>query len=267
MKKILNTILVGILLFTALLCIFWTQINEKINTYAITQAQQKYGHLSLSPDQEEMIRSIAREMDIYETIIIRKMNYKALREFGYNNAFVFFYSFLNCIPLCDTPFLFVSEGFFEDLSREEQRFLIGHELVHAQEHHTQYLNMFLIIYWIVFMTLYGLGRFIFNRLSQYLQIHYGKFIAMFVTRLPMLIIFYIPVLASLAYRRHIERIADNVCLAKLKEYDGACKLIDRWHNDFKIPLHNPYCGIFSTHPSCFERKKYCLELKNSKGKA
>jgi Zn-dependent protease with chaperone function len=264
MKNIIKCILSGILLFIFVALVCWKQISERIYSYSINQAQQKYGNVPLSPEYEKMIRSIAQEMAIEQEFIIRKMNYKALREFGYNNAFVFFYTFFNCIPLCNTPFLFVSEGFFENLSLDEQRFLIGHELVHAQEHHTQYLNITLISFWmllIIVMIFLSRSAGIVSS-WHYFQSHLGKFIVQLVLGSLIFCTYYSSLLLSLAYRRHIEKTADYTCLTKLKAYDGAFALIDRWHKEFKVPFYNPYYGLFSTHPSCFERKEYCLKLKN-----
>ena len=64
------------------------------------------------------------------------------------------------------------------------------------------------------------------------------------------------------YRRHIEWEADYKSLEILKSYDGGIKLMERWQQDYKIPADNVFLGLFADHPSCSERKMYCLECKN-----
>ena len=72
-----------------------------------------------------------------------------------------------------------------------------------------------------------------------------------------------PGLSNLAYRRHIERIADEQSLTKLTSYDGCMALLRRWQKDFSLPSENPYFGFFSDHPSCNERKLLCNNLKTT----
>ena len=109
-----------------------------LNDYAIQAAEEQFGSQHLAPAQEEKILSIAHEMGITEPFTIRKMNRFAIAFGGYHNAFAYFPALLHFIPLSNKPFLFISEGFFEDLTLDEQRFLIGHELTHIQENHTLY---------------------------------------------------------------------------------------------------------------------------------
>src|SRR5438876_215687 len=100
--------------------------------------QETYGSMPLAPAYEAKILAIAKELEVTDSMVMRKMNTHALKAFGYNNACAASHVFLGILPLVDTPFLFISEGFFEDLTEEEQRFLIGHELIHIKERHTKY---------------------------------------------------------------------------------------------------------------------------------
>ncbi len=260
-----NTIL---LLFTLSLMLgafyFKSYLAQYVYDYAIKQAQQRFGTQALSAEREEKIRLIAQEMKIDQEFIIRKMNRTALLQFGYCNAFVYFYNFLNFLPLCSTPFLFVSEGFFEDLSEGEQRFLIGHELVHIQEHHTQYLNLIVYSFWLFLILFYWFTKKPFISFIQSLiTFRNSRQFALLTFCCLVYVGCLFPVLGSFAYKRYIEWVADSRALATLKVYDGALKIIDRWQKEFNMPLHNAYYGLFSDHPSCHERRTYCLHLKNN----
>lgn len=266
--KILNSfsVLFSLIVIFSTAWYFRNDIKRRLDDFAIKSAQDKFGTMSLAQCQEEKIRNIAQEMNITEHFIIRKMNRAALLAYGYCNAFVCFYTFLNFIPINNTPFLFVSEGFFEDLSEEEQRFLIGHELIHLQEHHTQYFNLILYCIWI--MMLIFCRRFrntIFSSIQWCVPIRYSSYVSYVSMSVFCCVLFlcsFISTLGSLAYRRNIEWIADCRSLELLKSYDGAIKITERWQKEFKIPLHNPYFGLFSGHPSCHERIVYYEQVKN-----
>lgn len=237
-------------------------IRHYLDDYVLKSSQEKFGTRNLAPEREEKIRQIALEMKIDTPFIIRKMNQAALLALGYHNAFCYFPALFNSIPISNIPFLFVSEGFFEDLSEGEQRFIIGHELVHIREHHVQYLNLVMLIAGLLLL----IGCWYITKLIMPFKVYIPSRYHTFFSRGTSCILFYsclvIPNLCGLAYRRHIERVADYESLTMLKSYDGACKLIDRWQKEFNLPLHNPYYGLFSDHPSCQERITYCLNLKN-----
>lgn len=238
-------------------------ISQAIENYAQTTAQQTFGNLALSPEKEATIRALAEEMEITTPFMVRRMNRTSLLTYGYHNAFVCFPQLFCCIPISNTPFLFISEEFFEDLSKEEQRFLIGHELTHLQEHHTQYLNLVMIIIILAIASFF-----------PFMRKHFSFFVEKqgaqrYKTPVTLLLLFLIATtfftarnLGTLYYRRHMERVADYASLTKLKSYDGALALINRWQKEFNLPLHNPYYGLLSDHPSSHERKTYCLHLKN-----
>lgn len=262
----MNRKLLIIFIFFMVVGLFFARetIRMYLNEYAVRVTQEQFGSRSLEPEQEEKIRRIVDEVKITESIIIRKMNHQALCTIGYHNAFAYFPQFLNCIPLSNQPFLFFSEGFFEDLSPEEQQFLIGHELTHVKEHHFQYLNLMwlfgvilllLIVWW---LKRNWLTSFIGNRVPFNYQFYAMVGCVSLLSYMSLVI----PNLCSMAYRRHSEWVADETSLNMLNSHDGALKLFERWQKDFKMPDHYPFYGLFATHPDIKERKTHCLNLKN-----
>ncbi|GMU19194.1 MAG: hypothetical protein AMXMBFR12_03860 [Candidatus Babeliales bacterium] len=230
-------------------------ISHKIQSYALSSTQEMLGSRSLAPVQEQKIRDIAQKLGIIQAIHIRRMNSNALKQFGYHNAFAYFPHFLNMIPLGNQAFLYISEGFFEDLSEQEQDFLIGHELVHIKEGHTKYS---LIIYF-VFIILITLAVWWLRNRYSFLR-YWPATIGLWI------LLVWVLNFGHLAYRRHIERVADIQSLECLGTHAGLLKLIERWAREYKMPLHNDYYGIFADHPSIAERKAYCLELKQKSHK-
>lgn len=235
-------------------------LEQLLNSYVSKKTAQELGALVLNPSQEEKIKQIAAEMDITESFIIRRMNQSAMAIFGYHNAFAYFPLLLTCIPTNSEPYLFVSEGFFEDLSPEEQLFIIGHELIHIRERHTIYLNLILYALFLLLLTFCYL---ITKRILKAFQgTKYPVYLIHGACCVITFICLFVPNLFVLAYRRHIERVADCQSLQILKTYEGCTKLVNRWQKEFQLLPHNPYFGLLSDHPSCEERKLYCLELRN-----
>ncbi len=242
-------------------------LKRQLETYAFGIAGQQLGAALLAPEQEEKVKAIASEMGVSEPIVIRKMNHDALRLFGYCNAISYFPAILGFIPISNKPFLFISEGFFEDLSPEEQRFLIGHEMVHIKERHVLYLELTLyMLFFLLLIFWWFLKKYFRLIIQKIIATKYHSSVSAVTSCILFCICLVVPELIGFAYRRHIEREADCKSMEILKSYDGGIKLIDRWVKEFKIPAHNQYFGLLSDHPSCFERKMCCLEFKNkSKG--
>ena len=225
-------------------------VKNYLDSYAIGFAEKKFGSKHLAQSQEDKILSIAKEMGITENIVIRKMNTSALQTYGYYNAFAYFVGVpFQIFPISDQPFMFVSEGFLEDLSAEEQRFLIGHELIHIRDRHTKYLALpwYLSILLLLTMTYFIRKKYLLGRLLTGLLIYFSVAV---------------PNLTMLAYRRHIEWVADTESMKILNSYDGCMKLMSRWQKDFKMPKDHLIHALVSDHPSCHEREQCCLELKN-----
>jgi Zn-dependent protease with chaperone function len=243
----------GVFLITLIFAIYHIPYTvQLLEEYGSWHAQETLGSQSLAPIHEAKIHAIAQEMGITEPIAIRKMNYTALAAFGYHNAFAYCPSMLcGCIPLSNKPFLFISEGFFEDLSPQEQRFLIGHELIHAKEKHMRYAYL---ISYVLGLGIIGIGWYLLRRRWK---LHAALCVLIIGVGLGMIDF------VELGYQRHIERVADIESMKILNSYDGCLAIMDRWMKEFSHPLHNSYGGWFADHPSLHERKTCCLELQNN----
>lgn len=247
--------MIGLLVIASFAIVKTPYISQKIQSYALSTTQEMLGSCSLALIQEQKIKEIAQRLGITQTIHIRKMNSNTLKQFGYHNAFAYFPHFFNIIPLGNQAFMYISEGFFEDLSEQEQNFLIGHELVHIKEGHTKYS---LIIYF-VFIILITLAVWWLRNRYSFLR-YWTATIGLWI------LLVWVLNFGHLAYRRHIERVADIQSLECLGTHIGLLKLIERWAREYKMPLHNDYYGIFADHPSIAERKAYCLELQQKSHK-
>jgi len=261
MKKKLGSLLIALIL-GALLLSQEPHINSKLTVHACKQAGQMFGTRPIDPQQEKKIREIAHKMNIKEAIVIRRANASALQGFGYYNAFMYFPAFLRFIPTNAPAHLFVSEGFFEDLSQEEQVFLIGHELTHIKERHTKYIHLgywillclFLLFWWRIEKWI----RFFFR---SYIHPKRFSFTLRCIQGVVLYVCVAIPNLSCLAYRRHMERVADIQSIEMLKSHNGALKLIDKWQNEYHVPENKRLFGLLSDHPLYKERKSYCLAFK------
>ncbi len=231
-------------------------IATKLQQYVADSAQKNFGNQPVAEQHEHKIRSIADQMGMQQPFTIRKMNAHSTQALGYYNAFALQPLLFNCIPVGQAPFLFISEGFFEDLSHQEQEFVIGHELIHIERAHVRYFNLIVYFLYIVTIALWWLMRRSIRSVS-------GKRFWLYpIISLILIECCSIPIdLAGYAYKRSIEREADSTSLALLKSYDGGLALIKRWQKEFKMPLHNNWCGLFSDHPSCQERITYFSQLK------
>jgi Zn-dependent protease with chaperone function len=190
------------------------------------------------------------------------MNQKALARFGYHNAFAYNPQTAYFLPIESISFLFVSEGFFEDLSLEEQRFLIGHELIHIKHGHLHYFHPALLLFFVALLICaMRPTKYVMVIIQKHFPLFYPKYIPWVITALLLGACVASTSLVALAYRRHIEREADCVSMQLLNSHAGCLLLTERWHKECKIALHNPYFGITADHPSCAERQSYCLALK------
>lgn len=261
--KIFTLVALGLGLFSVILYAQRDYFYTKTHAYACASIEKQLGSVRVTPQQETFILQIAQEMGVLQPIIIRKMNRNALLHFGYHNAFVIFPLIMRYIPVGTTPFLFISEGFFDDLSIQEQRFLIGHEMVHIKEQHFRSLYLFL---YLLFFALLIMGFFIYRYTTYLIQKYikrYQVLLSGITFSVLLFICFLIPRLVEAHYRKNKEREADYHALSLLQVHDGCISLLNRWEHQWGVPLHNPYYGLFADHPSTHERKTYCLALKNN----
>ncbi len=232
-------------------------VRNYLDNYGVKQVEEFLGSKPLKPEYEAMVVALAQEMGITEHIVIRKMNATAMQMLGYHNAFVIFPTVVSIVPISNQPMLYVSEGMFEDLTYPEQRFLIGHELIHARDRH---LLFAVLIKMIITFLLLGLAYLIFVYLQKRYRI--SAFVQGMLIASLLAISFGGPYLGFMAYRRHIEQIADTDSLKLLNSYEGFFALNKRWQREFCLPKHNnDFCGLLADHPSCHEREQLCLELQ------
>lgn len=93
---------------------------------------ERLGYHAVSKENEQFIRALITELNMDDYCIeIRGMTYQAKLHVGYINAFV--------IPTLFSKkkhaYLYISEVWFDTLSNEEKRALVGHELMHIYLNH------------------------------------------------------------------------------------------------------------------------------------
>lgn len=229
--------------------------------YAYAQMDELYGSQSLSAEHRTFVEGIAQEMDIDTTpIVMRMLNTNGLRAYGYHNALAAFHIFF-VLPIIDTPFLYISEGMFTELSVSEQRFLIGHELVHIKEEHLRYTPLLLQIFiiFLIYLLMYAL-QIIKRKTAHYRLAHIIQ--AVLILSL-FTILFTGTKIVEYTYKRHCEWEADTISTAKLSTYDGGIKIMDRFVAQYGVPAENPLGNLFSDHPSSVERRAYFVASKKN----
>lgn len=259
MNKFTYTIFFIVLMCIALPIVF-KPIKRMMEQYATTSLYEVFGNAPVSSEVEKKINALAKEMNLSEKFCICKMNTNSMRRWGYHNACACYPSLLCGFIIFNSPHLFISEGFFEDLSIEEQHFIIGHELVHIKEHHLLYL---MPIMWFIALFLLGFWWLVIVKYTKNFvrkfDVKYQKKILYTVSTISLFFCLLIPEILEPVCKRRNEREADRQAVRLLKCGEGALKVIDRWSKEYNIPLNNSYCGIFADHPSSSERKEYCLK--------
>lgn len=123
----------GLMLFCIIQCTVFPNTYTGISNIFVrakdrlaTSFKDMFHMEPMSVENEEKIRVTIKKfgMENYH-IKIYKMNSYMIRQFGRNNAFV--------APWLGT--IFVGENFFNELSSNEQEFIIGHELMHMYYSH------------------------------------------------------------------------------------------------------------------------------------
>lgn len=219
-----------------------------IDKYFKFSCLDSIGSKKLKEEINNLILDIKNEMHIKETIHLRKMNSSGMKIYGYFNAIACFPLFLKYLPI-NKPYIFVNEGFFELLSLEEKRFLIGHELIHIRDMHAYYLAIiFNFVFLLSLASIFNFNSILKNNLLIYIFI----FIFIFLHKL-----------SQAAYKRYNERMADILSMNILNSQAGCLKLIDRWKKDFnmKEDYNSLYERLFSDHPSLNERIKIANNKK------
>lgn len=129
MKKLL---LLSVLSFANLNCLPNLQdIKNKIDNLTIGSL----GTLKLKPEDEKFVRDIIDELGMSQDIRVYKGGSVFNKTFGENNA---------CAISGCNQYIFIGEKLLTQLTDEEKRFLIGHELMHLYHDHLEkreYLNL------------------------------------------------------------------------------------------------------------------------------
>jgi len=213
----------------------------------------EYGTEQVSADNEQYIRAIAQEMGFgHLNFKIFRMNDWGISKFGYANACV--------VNLYLYKYLFISEGWFNELPDQEKRFVIGHELAHlGKSHHAKIMlaSVGLAIGQEVCLGGHfaALGRY-------YDQGQWGKYCVGTIGTLGALCIFDFLLIAMLI-RRH-EREADYISATLLNNVQGGIASFEHMkeeelQDDKDKPttilqlIADKLKGYFATHPSHDER--------------
>lgn len=224
-----------------LLCL----VSIFIDAHQSSYLEMALGTMPLAPENEAFILNIAREMNAPTDITIRKMNLQAIKIFGERNAFAL--GPLWGIP----PYIFVSEGFFDSLSKEEKRFVIAHEIAHITKKHSALLLL-------ATASFLGLNCLMWSHLTTIMQEQTkekritGCLFGLTASLISFLCMQYYK-------RNNIERIADLEALEQLHCFDGC--------NDFLKHIENTelekkqYLWLLFDHPSNTQRREWCDALQ------
>lgn len=219
-----------------------------IDKYFKFSCLDSIGSKKLKEEINNLILDIKNEMNIKENIYLRKMNSTGMKTYGYFNAIACFPLFLKYIPI-NKPYIFVNESFFECLSLQEKRFLIGHELIHIRDKHAYYSAIIFNFAFLISLA----AIFNFNLISRNNLLIYISIISLgFLNKL-----------FEASYKRYNEIMADILSMDILDSQAGCLKLIHRWKKDFdmKEDYNSLYERLFSDHPSLNERIKIAKNKK------
>ena len=213
----------------------------------------QFGTEQLAPEKEKLIRSIMQEMGIIKNIEIRKMNRHGMTTFGLYNAFAYLDSYL-----------FFSEHFFTKLNTEEQRFLIGHELMHIEQ---RYVYKQSTVIWGNYFANVALCWYAYQllnkkRLSSKMQrpLIIGLHVALNI----------INKLNELRRARYFEQDADKESAIRLKCAQGGISFLKKMKqltDDFPLQGNYDYSTwwkrLWANHPNNEKREKYLQEISKN----
>ena len=237
---IIRTFSLLLLLWSPLLTAHQAEQESRYSKYIdiiLEQTAMQYGTEPLEPAHEAFIQSIIQELGITKKIIIRKMSRLGITLYGRKNACALF-----------DRYLFVGESFFKELSEEEKRFLIGHELAHLMRNHalTRSVMLFsLLCISGIISTALALKLQSTYRLSRTPSIITGILAFAFFNRIGSI--------GNMMLSRHQEKEADFISVSHLQTAQGGITFLT------KASAHNPYdyskwlTRLLVSHPSPEER--------------
>lgn len=216
----------------------------------LEQKAMQYGTEPLEPEHEAFIRGIIQELGITKKIIIRKMSRLGIALYRRKNACALF-----------DRYLFVGESFFKELSEEEKRFLIGHELAHLMRNH-------ILIRSVVFFSLLFISGIISAALALKLQSTYrlSRTTSIITGILAFAFFNRIGNIGNMMLSRHQEKEADFISVSRLQSSQGGITFLT------KASAHDPYdyskwsTRLLASHPSPQERIQLLERITTTQGK-
>jgi Zn-dependent protease with chaperone function len=243
MQKLIKILMLSPIFYLLVVLIANCEVGLKLieKTNLISNFEDSYGRVNLSDKYVNEIRSVMSKMNFDMPVNLKKMNSQALRIFGYYNAMAGYPMLFKIIPL-NKPYIFVSESFFEDITKEEQVFLIGHELMHIFYKDPVWHA---VIFNFVFISLIALFMFLiynFNRINK---------IALTII---FILSWVIINLGKFAHCRYFEKRADLESMQILCSHEGCLKYLDRYEKFINVKSDDN--SWLSDHPSNNQRRNY-----------
>lgn len=216
----------------------------------------RIGYHAVSQENEQFIRAIITELEMDDYCIeIRGMTYYAKCEAGYINAFVMpsiFYKKRHA-------YLYISEMWFDTLSQEEKRALVGHELMHIKRNH---ITKQFLVNIATIMSTWSLKNYVTKRNPE-------KFLL-----LPILSLLQLPgcLFIMQKYSRICEKDADIAAAQDMNNKDGMLTLLRTVKTQATDPkskfnikrlkdkILKPITHLLSSHPRINQRIKYIEKL-------
>jgi Zn-dependent protease with chaperone function len=208
---------------------------------------EQFGNQPLKPRHQKYVKSIMCKMNMDQDIIMRKSNWLAKITWGRNNA----------MAIYDT-YLYLSDGFFDELSKSEQRFLIGHELSHIKfKHNSKSLALLLILIMIMAFIFSYLNAIIKQRVSH-------KLIRLTLNGAIIVMLLFGKQAIQAAYSRQCEKQADQESARCLNCSYGGIQFMERFDTMPSVEKKTLYQEFispwFATHPHYAARREYIKNL-------
>lgn len=246
---------------------FWETTKQKVGEFRENLLVQWFGmwgsELPLDPAMEALVKEVIAELNIPngDQIRIRRMSRLGILMKGKKNAFI--------VDIPGLPkYMFISEKFFRKLSKEEQKAIIGHELIHLKHRHgakkiamglggtLTILGSAILAYHLIVKD---------NLDNYYISTLFNESIGL---------AFILFGLGQTALSRTYEYQADEEAVKALGCYDGAIGLLEKLkkHEDKIInelpaviqqQIKAPINKAFATHPETSDRIAKIQQLKEA----
>jgi Zn-dependent protease with chaperone function len=209
-----------------------------LKAFYTTFIEKRFGHESVSFECAQLVHSLVHTLGISYPLTLRKMNCDAVRTLGWYNAFAY------------GRHIFINEPFLMQLTRQEQTFLLGHELTHVKENH---VPIFFATHCSLLVTV----------IVVYTYLHRTKVRAW---SKRVLVAIGLLIAASSLYasvRRYYESEADRNAVISLNCVEGGISFLQSMEK--KMPeSQSTIQQLFSTHPSYKQRIEDLRKIANLK---